>query len=93
MRLTLARSGGFAGVTMVASLELSDLPPEEARSVRRSVHAAPASVPRAVSVDRFAYDLTVEEKGGRRELHYVEPDIPPGMAVVIEALMARATIA
>jgi hypothetical protein len=71
LRITLARSGGFAGLSRRSHVDTSSLPAEEAERVRALVEQAdffslPSMLPAGErGADRFQYELTVES-GGRQ---------------------------
>ena len=79
-RVRLTRSGGLAGLSMVASVDLDDLPPAKAKKVRaalgdveftppkrRSSRAAPTGFP-----DGYQYDIEVDD-GKKRSLTVRDP--------------------
>ena len=96
-RVRLTRSGGFAGLSMVASVDLDELPESEASRVRAALsevdfdglsdpgHAAP--FPGAA--DMYQYDLEVVG-GGRRSLTAHEPIADPGLRTLLDVLLPRA---
>ena len=97
-RVRLVRSGGLAGLDMVADVDLDDLPAEAAAAVRAGLgqlhggrpHQMPRSEPGpGGGADRYQYDLEVND-GGRRRLTAHEPDIPPGLQAVIDVLLPLA---
>jgi len=97
IRIDLKRSGGFAGVSLKASVDTSQLPPEEARAITELVDrvdfdalaARTASPSRAP--DRFQYDLVVRRGGKRHALSLGESAVPPELRPLLDYLMARAT--
>lgn len=96
-RVRLTRSGGFAGLSMVASVDLDELPEGEASQVRAALsqvdfdgyadpgHAAP--VPGAA--DTYQYDLEVLGRG-RRSLTVHDPIADPGLQTLLDVLLPRA---
>jgi hypothetical protein len=69
MRVTLVRSGGFAGLQRTAAVDGAALPQAErdqldALVAGAGLHALPPTPP-APAPDRFRYRLTVEDDGGR----------------------------
>jgi hypothetical protein len=93
-RVRLTRSGGLAGLSMVASLDLDDLPPAKARKVRAALadvdftpkrrRAAPAPI-----TDGFQYDLVVED-GEKRSITVHDPVSSPEMRVLLDVLLPLA---
>jgi hypothetical protein len=81
MKVTLKRTGGFAGVTHSVELDVDAMTPEEAAELEALVAAA--DVPRqrgamaAPGRDRFGYVITIEEEGSRHVLRTGEVASPP----------------
>ena len=96
IHLELVQSGGLAGLTLVAEVDVDDLPPDEAVAVRRALDTAdlPALAarpsPPPAGPDRFSYELTVDAGGGRRCVKLQEPDVPAELRPVLTALLPRA---
>ncbi len=91
----LTRSGGLAGIEMVAAVDVDDLPGPAAARVRQALdklqfdrpgHGRP---PAPGGPDRYQYDLEVTD-GGRRSLTAHEPDVGPELQAVIDALLPLA---
>ena len=95
MRLT--RSGGFAGLSMVASVDLDDLPRRTAEKVRAALDQVDFDPPRRRAggrrppgaADTFQYDLEVIDEG-RRSLTAHEPLRDPGLQALSEVLLPLA---
>lgn len=98
----LTRSGGLAGIDMVASVDVDSLPADEASRLRDALagidfdrHAggaatgAPGAGGPPMGADRYQYDLEVED-GGKRALTAHEPDVSPPLKTVIDVLLPRA---
>jgi hypothetical protein len=95
-RVRLTRSGGIAGLSMVASVDLDDLPAAKARKVRsalegvdfepdkrrRSARAAPIA-------DGFQYDLEVDD-GKKRSVTVRDPVASPALQTLLEVLLPLA---
>ncbi len=95
MRLT--RSGGFAGLSMVASVDLDDLPRRTAEEVRAALDQVDFDAPRKRAggrrapgaADMFQYDLEVID-GGHRSVTAHEPLSDPGLQALFEVLLPMA---
>ena len=100
MRLT--RSGGLAGLSMVASVDLDDLPPATAEQVRAALAEVDFDRPPASAVageqagpawpgaaDTYQYDLEVTD-GGKRSITVHEPVSSPELQALIDVLLPRA---
>ena len=91
-RIRLTRSGGLAGLTMVASVDLDDLPEATAEKIRAAleeVDFTPSSGARGGSgppgmPDAYQYDLVVTN-GRRRSLTAHDPFLDPALRTVVNA--------
>ena len=93
-RVRLTRSGGLAGLSMVAAVDLDDLPSATAKKVRAALagvdftpqrrRAAPAPFP-----DGFQYDLEVED-GKKRSITVYEPVTSPELQTLLGVLLPLA---
>ncbi len=97
IRIELERSGGFAGVSLTASVDTSQLPPDEASTITELVErvdfralAARAAGP-SRAPDRFQYDLVVSRGGERHALSLGESAVTPELRPLLDHLMAKAT--
>jgi hypothetical protein len=99
-RVRLTRSGGLAGLSMVASVDLDDLPAATAKKVRSALvgvdferppaprkggrRAAPAPFP-----DAFQYDLEVND-GKTRSITVHDPVASPELQALLDVLLPLA---
>lgn len=83
MRVSLERSGGFAGISQTNSVSTGQMPAEEAKKVADLVDAAGffelPSVIRSTEPgeDRFQYKITVETEHGTHTVQVDEAALPP----------------
>lgn len=96
MKMTITRSGGFAGVSEeLGSVDTATLGPAGARRLEEALASArfdslPAVVPEdAMGADLLRYDITVERDGTRRRVTFVD-DGSPGMEP-LHALVRQVT--
>jgi hypothetical protein len=87
MRLQVRRTGGFAGLVQESPvLDTAALPPEEAEELHSLVEEAAlddiGAPGRAGGPDRFAYELTVED----RRLTLSETDMTPARRALVQRL-------
>ena len=83
MRLTLTRSGGFAGLLLPpVSLDTAALPPSEAQRLESLIIAANCfdcpqpRLPRAPQPDRFQFSLMIVQDDGREQtLTFAEEEV------------------
>jgi hypothetical protein len=96
IRIELERSGGFAGISLRASIDTGALPPDEAREIARLVDRIDFAdlarrPPRpARAADRFQYDLTVQQGTARHRLSIPEGAVPAELKPLLDRLVARA---
>jgi hypothetical protein len=96
-RVQLTRSGGLAGLSLVASVDLDDVPADTAEAVRAALDQvdfdAPAmrggGRPMPGAADTYQYDLVVTGEG-RRSLTAHEPLSDPGLQALSEVLLPLA---
>jgi len=94
--IDLVRSGGMAGLSLGASVDVSSLGPEAASAVSDALArvdvGALARQPPAVpsGPDRFQYDLTVTSAGASLSVSLQEADVPADLRPLIKALMPLA---
>jgi len=93
LRIELTRSGGIAGLsTTLGELDTAELPEPEAREIEELVSRADvpslaeASPMRGEGADRFQYELTIEDAGGRHELAMSEDSVPDDLRPLIDRL-------
>gem|GEM_PF-736767 len=92
MHLKLVRSGGLAGLTMVASLDSADLPADQQGLVAALLtpgSATPEGGQRG-GADQFSYRLEIHH--GERTVwhHWDEPQVPENIRPLLAALVNEA---
>jgi hypothetical protein len=95
LELSVRRTGGLAGLPMVASLNTRDLDPEEAERIVDALDRAdlghvqdrPGAPPG--SADMFQYRLDVRGPDRTQTVCFSDHQMPPELAPVIRALMRR----
>ena len=91
----LTRSGGFAGLSMVANVDLDELPHPAAAQVRAALDGVDfdrlgkVGRPRGGMPDAYQYDLEVDD-GRRRSLTVHEPLSDPGLQTLVNVLLPMA---
>ena len=92
MKISLVRSGGFAGMRQEVSVDTSDLDPSVARRFRELVESAdlPRHSEPTIRVkndpDRFRYTLTVEDLGRQHSITFEEHRVPDSVRPLIDAV-------
>ena len=97
MRVRLERSGGFAGLSLVASVDLDDLPEPTAAEIRTALAQVDFDPPRKRAggrgmpgaADTYQYDLVVTGER-RRSLTAHEPLSDPGLQALSQVLLPLA---
>jgi hypothetical protein len=96
MRMTIERTGGFAGMRLTKVIDASNLPTEEKNQLRRLVDAAdflrlPATlISKTPQPDRFQYRLTLEDDAQQHTVVVSEQAVPGTLRPLIEWLMQMA---
>jgi hypothetical protein len=92
LRIEFARSGGFAGLTLQTTLDVSELPPEEARELERLVDSLEkAEIPaQRGEPDRFQYDLTITRGDQSRHVVLGERGLTAEARELVDHLVERA---
>ena len=93
MHLQLVRSGGFAGLTMVASVDSADLPSDQ-QSLIASL-STPGASPKPDAghdgaADQFSYHLEIHRGERTVRHHWEEPDVPERVRPLLAALLNEA---
>ncbi len=96
MRMTIERTGGFAGMRLTKVVDTATLPAEEKNQLRRLVDAAdflrlPTTLmSTSPQPDRFQYRLTLEEDAQQHTVVVSEQAVPGTLRPLIEWLMQMA---
>jgi hypothetical protein len=95
MKINFERTGGFMGMKLALSLDLDEMPDEEATSLKEMLIAVglfqPSNSPVSQNKsDGFQYDLTVEQNGVMRSVHTRDGDLTEDLQSLINDLTMRA---
>jgi hypothetical protein len=96
LRMSIERSGGFAGITMRTAVDEKDLTPDEAKELHQLVEEAdffnlPGKiVSRSPQPDRFQYELSLEENGRQHTVTVSEEAMPEKLKPLVKWLMEKA---
>jgi len=92
MQVKFVRSGGFAGLKMVATVDSSDLPPDQqdvvSRLLTEDLRGPEASRPRGA--DQFTYQLEIQHGGRTVKRQWAEPEVLETVRPLLEGLTAAA---
>jgi len=94
MRVTVERSGGFAGIAKTASVDRDALAPADAETMDELVRdvddAAPIADAPSQERDRFEYSVTLETGEGLRTITASESQVSPSLRRLIEWVTSTA---
>ncbi|WP_138497266.1 protealysin inhibitor emfourin [Nostoc sp. PA-18-2419] len=96
MRISFERTGGFAGISKKTTVDTSELPANEANTLKRLVEAADFfRLPEQITSpnpqsDRFQYKLTVEDNDKHHTVIVSESVLPGTLRPLIEWLQNSA---
>lgn len=92
MRVKFVRSGGFAGLTMVATVDSSDLPPDQqdvvSRLLTEDLRGPGASRPGAA--DGFSYLVEIQHGGHTVKRRWDEPEVLEAVRPLLAGLTRAA---
>lgn len=95
MRIVFERTGGLMGRKIGMSLNLADLPPDQAGTLKRLVDESnffklKEIPPTSPSPDGFTYSITVETEKNQRTIHASETNLPQALRPLIDYLQSLA---
>jgi hypothetical protein len=96
LRISIVRSGGFAGITMRGTVDEKDLSADEAQKLRQLVEESDFfNLPRKIvsrvpQPDRFQYELRIEENGQHHTVTVSDEAMPAKLKPLIKWLMGKA---
>jgi hypothetical protein len=90
--ISYRRSGGIAGVDLVAELHSGDLTADDAAVVRNLLARPPAAKPAssAPRPDQFDHELTLAHGSSRQAFHWSDGEVPDEARPLLAALRRRA---
>lgn len=92
MRITVQRTGGFAGVPMNKALDIASMPDPEASKCRQMIDAAnffqlPGTIVAKPQPDRYQYDITIELDGKKHRVTVPENAMPANLQPLLNWIM------
>lgn len=95
MRISIERTGGFAGMRMAATVDSSWLSAEEAGELRARVETAglfdmKSEEASAEGADQFVYRLTIDEAGRTHTIMVTESEVPAKLRPLLSWLIGIA---
>lgn len=93
MKVKLVRSGGIAGLNMVASMDSADLPPDQQKVVStlltKDLRSSGASPPGAA--DQFTYQLEIQHGDQTVRRQWSEPEVHDTVRPLLSTLTRQGT--
>jgi hypothetical protein len=94
IRIVFERSGGFMGRSVSLNLDLDELPPDQAATLKRLVDESDffnltEPPPKKPVADGFAYSLTIKNGKSERTFQLSETNIPQALRPLFENLIER----
>ena len=96
MRINFERSGGFAGITLAATIDTATLPADQTSALQRLIDDAhffnlPAKIPAPPqAADQFQYHVTIEAAGKRHTVDVGEGSASPALQELLQELTSLA---
>lgn len=95
MQIIFERSGGFMGRNVELNLDLADLPPDQAETLKRLVEESDFfsltdSQPTVPVPDGFTYTITVVTTTVRHTISTADTSIPESLSPLLDELSMRA---
>jgi hypothetical protein len=92
VEVRFVRSGGFAGLDMVATVDTADLPADQQDLVARLLTAdlLGPGVSRSGGADQFSYQLEIHHGDRRVRRHWEEAEVPENVRPLLAALARQA---
>ena len=95
MRIIFNRSGGIMGLKTSLTVNLNDLPSDQAETLRKLVEEAnfftlPENPPNRPHPDGFQYTITVETKTVKHTVHTSDTAAPQELQPLLQELSQRA---
>ena len=93
IHLAFRRSGGLAGIAMVARVDVRDLPVEQAQLVTELIGGdSPAAASAPVGgADRFSYELRLDDGDRTRTFNWDETQVPDRLRPLLASLTGQAS--
>ena len=95
MRILFERTGGFMGRSISLTIELDDLPLDQAATLRSLVDEAnfftlTETPPTRPAPDSFQYTITVETEKAKHTIHTSDTSAPEELRSLLQELSQRA---
>ena len=81
MRITVTRTGGYAGTERVADVDTAHLDPARARAIEQMARDAAGDAGRTeevIGADLMRYEIIIQDNGSSRRLSWTDDGNPQG---------------
>ena len=97
MRITFDRSGGIMGLKSSLTIDVDELPPNQAETLSRLLDEAhfftlTENPPTRPNPDGFQYTITVETETSKRTIHTSDTSAPEELRPLLQELSQRARL-
>jgi hypothetical protein len=97
MRIIFERTGGLMGRKISLTIDLNELPPDQAETLRRLLDNADffklsENPPIHPALDSFQYIITVETDKATHTIHTSDTTAPEGLHPLLQELSQRARV-
>ena len=88
MKIIFRQSGGFAGLLKGAELDAQTLEPSQAAELERLLKQDAGGGAKAAGKERdlYEYEITLEEGGRKRTLHFNDSQVPDALRPLLKLL-------
>lgn len=80
MKVSVVRSGGFAGITRRGEKDYAELSPEQQEALQKVLEAGARAAAPPAGADRFVYKVEVQDERGTRTVTVPETAMPASLA-------------
>ena len=92
MHVTIERTGGFAGIPLMKSIDASTLTVSENENLCQLIETAhffqlPELIAGSPQPDRFEYQIIIEHEGGKHSVTVAEHAMPAELKPLVDWLM------
>jgi len=92
MHVTLQRTGGFAGIPLIKSIDAASLSASEITALQQMIETAhffelPALIPSKPQPDRFEYQIIIEADGNKHSVTAAEQALPAELKPLVDWLI------
>jgi len=92
VHVTIQRTGGFAGIPLIKSIDAASLSASEFHHLQQMIESSrffelPASIPSKPQPDRFEYQILIEQNGRKHSVTASEQALPAELKPLVDWMM------